>query len=251
MSHHAVFPAELRRIFPFWLTNAALFQSVFSCQNCDRYIPGQFPLAGFSCVSSATFELTRPIVRLLLTAFGPFGTMTENTSSTVAEQEADRLSSMSLHSEFRGLATSTSSVQTFSSTIHSQTDLFVIHIGVDLKSSLMKLELAGHNIAHFRLPDADGITLLDARISDSFPFNHPFPKSFNLPALLARFVLSDGAGTYFCNYTYFTGRTHVGTDIRGCLFVHIPPFSEIDCETAVARIALVRGDCEARHRRPF
>jgi pyrrolidone-carboxylate peptidase len=186
------------------------------------------------------------MVRLLLTGFGPFGALAENPSATVAERAGARLAACGVRCEFRALATSVSAVHALYGALRGEADLIVVHVGVDLGGALMKLECAAHNIAHFRMPDADGVTLAGAPISDALPFNHPLRNPLDLAALARQlgdgFALSESAGTYLCNYAYFTGLARVGTDLRGCLFVHIPPFAEIDCDTAVARIVRL---CEA------
>jgi pyrrolidone-carboxylate peptidase len=136
-----------------------------------------------------------------------------------------------------------SSVRDFYSSLQGQSDIFVLHIGVDFCVSVVKLEAIAHNIADFTWGDADGLKLSNESISKDYPFKYEFRNPLNVQQLVSQLgdpvVFSEDAGSYICNYSYFHGLTHVGTDIRGCLFVHIPEFSKVDAETAVARVVLL------------
>lgn len=168
----------------------------------------------------------------------------------------------------------------------TQGPLVVLHLGVDVKASCIKLEVSrpahcflgaqartcgsvccrhltparppaaaqrtARNVATFRVPDEDGYQPRQAHIGSSEPLGCTRKTELPLERVLRRlpaanFELSDDAGTFVCNFTFFislalasklqqeTGRAvHV-------LFVHVPPVERMgEAEQLLSLQALLR-----------
>lgn len=135
--------------------------------------------------------------------------------------------------------------------------IVLVHCGVDGGSKTFKLETRGYNEATFRVPDEQGYCPTKVPIDESSPdISHVRETTLPISEVLDRlhemgwgddFVQeSTSAGRFVCNYVYYTSlglcekasaeaafQKNYGASVapgqhrRHCLFLHVPPFSEI------------------------
>lgn len=174
-------------------------------------------------------------MRTLLTGFGAFATVLHNPAERLlahfAAQGAagheltTRLLPVSFaraEAEVRALLTA----QTFEN---------VVLLGVARKATTLRLEQQAQNRDHALIPDADGNQPTDTLIRPDAPAIYPVRLPLrDLCAQMAAagypVVVSEDAGAYVCNHTYYAALDTLaagGRETR-CLFVHLPP-DEITC----------------------
>jgi pyrrolidone-carboxylate peptidase len=98
-------------------------------------------------------------------------------------------------------------------------------------------------VASFGRPDRQGYYPQNEPIVAEHPLDYKLSNPLDLAQLREEmgdyFQISDDAGEYICNYAYFYALMHVGVKIRGCCFVHVPSFRDIDFESQVQQIQAI------------
>jgi pyroglutamyl-peptidase len=162
-------------------------------------------------------------MRILITAFGPFGDCLKNPSESVlnelAQRKLDSLYNASI--DWQVLPVSFSSIDIFLEELGNDYDL-ILHMGVAMGESALRFEMIGQNIKGGT--DIDGKThtgesIVEGQrdIATRFPeslltqINNEFPDST---------MFSSNAGTYLCNYVYFKSLLRNGETIP-TLFIHV------------------------------
>lgn len=126
--------------------------------------------------------------------------------------------------------------------------MLMVHIGVDGKAETIKLEQTAYNDMTFRVPDERGFQPQNESIVSQYEFNED--KSSALPlreictALNATLgcegtvALSNDAGRFLCNYTYFQSIIYQENRCQpnNSVFVHVPPLTVIPQELQVALV---------------
>ena len=132
-----------------------------------------------------------------------------------------------------------SGLETSSNCLKPHIDIF-IHFGVNAGSSKIHLETQAVNDADFGIPDVKGNQPWQQQIEPSKSIQFRRRTDFNLRQLLERVDpdrlssdLSDSAGTYICNYIYYTSLWKAGREGIRSLFVHIPNFDQVPREMQV------------------
>ena len=112
-------------------------------------------------------------------------------------------------------------------TVPDNVDL-VIHLGVAVKRDLFSLERCARNISEGR--DAAGVSATGIINEHG---EAVLTTTLNLDVLRDRLIkdnfdveVSDDAGQYLCNYTYYQSLQKI-TPSANVLFVHIPPLDKI------------------------
>src|SRR5690606_8025068 len=112
-----------------------------------------------------------------------------------------------------------------------------LHFGVNEKSNTFRLEMYAWNEADFRVPDERGwkpsnqvINELygdtDVKLPSNLPLSQIYKYLLNEEHSV---VFSDDPGRFICNFLYFQSLHHTKRkENANSLFVHVPPFSEIE-----------------------
>ena len=157
---------------------------------------------------------------IILTGFGPFGSVSENPSSlNLEELRKKNLHRFEIHTH---IPVSVKAVDAWIDR-HANSGKIYVHFGVNQRAKSIQIEHRAFNEMLFQIPDVDGFTTNGQTIS---PGEAEFlltrlsplvPYSDNLES-------SDDAGRYICNYIYY--RSLQRTNGRS-LFIHVPPYSVI------------------------
>mmetsp|Transcript_42215 Transcript_42215/g.68478 ORF Transcript_42215/g.68478 Transcript_42215/m.68478 type:complete len:245 (+) Transcript_42215:56-790(+) len=218
-------------------------------------------LATVSRVEPALFP---PKTIFHVTGFGKFQTCTSNPTQTIIEGLRTRLvakplppgcivaslnvletsgeSALSTLREIFQLKSETDTeplpqTQTLSSEQEGET-VVLVHLGVDSSSSRFSLELQGKNEANFRCADEQGWQPIQQLIVPSHKsLEHCLRTSIPVYKLRDRLKaqgfnveVSDDAGKFVCNFTYYHSLC-MSQQTRGhSLFVHVPLFTTIEAD---------------------
>jgi pyroglutamyl-peptidase len=171
-------------------------------------------------------------MRTLLTGFGPFGTITHNPSARIVEQFA-RLASADHRLTCRVLPDSFARAEAEIRRLLTGADFdFAILLGVAGKDDRFRLERSARLRPAVRA-DVDGCQPSTYEWAESAPetYSATFPPEHICEALISAGLpayISEDAGGYVCNHTYYAALHSLAAAHRptGCLFVHVPPDAE-------------------------
>ncbi|KAL4525796.1 hypothetical protein Ndes2437A_g04229 [Nannochloris sp. 'desiccata'] len=165
------------------------------------------------------------MARIYLTGFSCFGTIASNPTEELIQELIKHVQQQQQEAD--------SPQARIIGTKCLEAPILVVHLGVDEKSSNIKLESRASNEAKFRIPDQtgwqpDGVAI-DGQEDCRFVRRTKLPVR-KLAGSLSNYgvVVSQDAGRYVCNYCYFISleeaakRKHMFS-----LFVHVPPFSKV------------------------
>jgi pyroglutamyl-peptidase len=171
-------------------------------------------------------------MRTLLTGFGPFGAIVHNPSARIVEQLA-RVGSAGHRLTCRVLPVSFARAEAEIRRLLTGDDFdLAILLGVAGKDDRFRLE------RYARLRPAGRADVDGARpFTDEWAAAAPETYGATLPpepiceALIAAGLpayISEDAGDYVCNHTYYAALHSLATTDRpmGCLFIHVPPDEE-------------------------
>lgn len=171
----------------------------------------------------------RPI---LLTGFNAFGDLIENPSKLIVEAVAKRgcvpdVATAILPTEY---AASGDCIRRLIEEIKPGA---VVCLGVAAKRAEINLERVALNLNDASIPDNAGDLALDRAIADDGPmaYRSTLPLAAMQMALRERgipVVISNHAGAYVCNHTFYTVRHFIesaGLNIP-CGFIHVPAIVE-------------------------
>ena len=217
------------------------------------------------------------MTKIVITGFGVFSGVKDNPSKRIVEelQESQFSCENGTDIEFRILDVSVECC----SQLHKQftdptsnSDVLFIHIGVDSKSTVIKLEQCAYNNMSFRVPDVCGYQPQECLITEEGKLDEPLFSELPLQRVcdelnatysvniektnttdttggstqLPLVMLSEDPGRYLCNYVYFQAMRHqkqLGKPMHA-VFVHVPPFESVAQDTQVAVVrALVSSLC--------
>ena len=181
--------------------------------------------------------------KILVTGFDPFGDFGINTSQLVVEHLA--------RMAFDGLALATEILPTayarsfapLERRLAADPPDAVLMFGVAGSVDRFSLETTAGNARSTGTPDNDGITPDDPSIDPQGPA--ALPTTADAEALLASLHargidahLSDDAGDYLCNFTYYRLLRWIGADQPWipALFVHVPDLSGSEDSAPLARL---------------
>jgi pyroglutamyl-peptidase len=172
--------------------------------------------------------MARP--HLLITGFGPFPGVPENSSGWLAEALAAAVTppGCTLHVEV--LPTEWAEVATLGPRLLQQhRPRLILHLGLSRNTKGFRIERSAHNVIDFRedargsLPKMrsvlnQGSGRLDTAISPANLAKHL--RAENLPAAASR-----SAGAYLCNYLFYLSLHWARAQEAPCdvAFVHVPP----------------------------
>jgi pyroglutamyl-peptidase len=169
-------------------------------------------------------------MRVLMTGFGPFGDVSNNPSGRIVEQFAMQgLPGHELVTRVLPVSFERSQ-QEIEDLLRSTAFDVALLLGLAAKEGMIRLEQYGRNLDRARIPDCDGSQPQESPICREGPDVYltdiplePLVAALEAGGIPAR--ISDDAGGYVCNHTYYTALRildHGSSDTR-CLFLHVPP----------------------------
>jgi pyroglutamyl-peptidase len=192
------------------------------------------------------------VTTVLITGFGPFGNTADNPSGRLAES-LDGQSFDDLRFVGRVLPVATERVgQELRTALDAARPDVVLVTGLATGREQLALERVAVNVRDFPLPDVDGATPVDQPIEADGPA--AYLASIPVKAVLAAWsaagiagYVSNTAGTYVCNQTFYLAR-HL-TDAREirCGLIHLPEHDPPPAED-LERAALVAARVSVTHR---
>ncbi|KAK8889337.1 Pyroglutamyl-peptidase 1 [Tritrichomonas musculus] len=178
-------------------------------------------------------------MKLIVTGFGPFGSVIDNPSRIIAKEVVEDLVRQGYDAEFLDWRVSINDVNQYYENLQKG-DYFMLHLGLYQGITKIHMEAQAINNADFSIPDADGAQPRNEQIDSNYPLDYEFVNSLPIDewvkTLSQYFDKSLSAGTFVCNYTYFRGLTNVGKKVKGALFVHCAEFSDFPKEVQVAGV---------------
>lgn len=174
-------------------------------------------------------ERQEEAMRTLLTGFGPFGTVVNNPSARIVEHFArEGAPGHALATRVLPVSFTRAEREIVALLRAGRFDVALL-LGVAGGEAHVRLERFGRNQDRARLPDCDGFAPMETVIRLGAPSLYPAtlepePLAESLRAAGIPTRLSDDAGGYVCNHTYFAA-LHALAEANlptRCLFVHVP-----------------------------
>ncbi len=163
------------------------------------------------------------MTRLVITGFGPFGTITgENPSSGILE-DIDQENLMVV----RNVPVSVRGVESLVQELPREEGSVWVHFGVNERAEKFYIEKYAYNEMKFPIPDNDGFFCCGG---DPITPDGPHRLETGIliePLMTAKVSSSDDPGRYICNYLYYRSLEVMG---GRSLFIHVPPYSVIPKE---------------------
>lgn len=164
-------------------------------------------------------------VRLLLTGFGPFGSVVDNPTERIVRRLSGA-SFSSVHVEGLALPTSFARAKALVSSRLARGDVdALLMLGVAEIAEEFRVETVGRNLDDARLPDVDGAQPRGAIVHgapDLLPVTLDAERLLGAISAIAPARLSDSAGAYVCNHLLYTSLHALhGSHVRAG-FVHVP-----------------------------
>ena len=198
------------------------------------------------------------MMRVLLTGFEPFGDNTVNVSSKILDAIDAELILRDPWASLRGYSQQPNEVK-FTKLIlpvdesgslmvselimqGNQWDA-IVHTGLCETCDTIKFETTAKNLLHMRMPDNDGRQVVNQVIGDrNLMCSKSVINAIKYP-MVANVEISNDAGTYLCNETYYRtleslARTNRLTAIPTC-FIHFPDESKVALQRSVDTLSEV------------
>lgn len=186
---------------------------------------------------------SRRPVAVYVTGFGKFGKVLDNPSAALCRRLASRKEELAAEGvELADVEVLEVSAETcrrkaaeIAGTIAERPgNVVILHLGVAVGRKRLSLECRAANVAHFPIPDARGwVADRQPVVDGAAAHEHTIlPVSELLCAVRdagADAEISTDAGTYICNYIYFSSLAAAAASSTPVLFVHVPAFADV-CE---------------------
>lgn len=204
-------------------------------------------------------------MKVLLTAFGPFGAHSVNGSLEAARRlAAEGVHGVDLEVVELPVARGAADRALLEALERVRPDALVM-TGINERASAIQAERVAINVDDFRIPDNAGEQPCDEPVVDGGPpaYFSTLPVRRIVSALGREGVpaeLSNSAGTYLCNHVFYLARHAIEAEGAPCAagFVHVPQMREaaspdapsLPLETIVSGlrivVAEVAADCHGR-----
>lgn len=196
-----------------------------------------------SRISSASTNTRKK--EIILTSFGKFQGVSNNPTITLLENLILKSNSHFDIVQSAVLEVSVEDVDNFFQStckeLQNEKRIFV-HLGVDARSSQIKIETTAYNNKDFRVPDEKAYQPSCAKIIESLELDHQELTCFSAENIIAklcdskdRVITSSDPGRFLCNYIYFRSlySKRLSKVPALCIFIHVPHFESISCEDQV------------------
>lgn len=194
-------------------------------------------------------------VRIVVTGFGPFDGVPENPTTHLVNKLKNYLApDLASITETALIETSAQASRSFIHSLLQQKEqnddksVILLHLGVNYKGTTFQLERCAYNDASFRVPDEQGFQPKgESILGEAVPVGATLQTQIDVEKLASQLnadvkkdvLVSTDPGRFVCNYTYcyslqtFQESSSSSSNYR-CLFLHVPPFSEIPEEDQLA-----------------
>ena len=176
-------------------------------------------------------------MRILLTAFEPFGEHAANASlEASARVAAEGVAGVELHLLVLPVVRGAADVALFDALDRVRPDALVM-TGINEHAASIRPERVAINVDDFRIPDNAGYKACDEPVVDDGPA--AYFSTLPLPPIMAELEreelqaeLSNTAGTYICNHVFYAARHRIEIAGLACRagFVHLPQMREAAAE---------------------
>ena len=171
-------------------------------------------------------------MRVLLTAFGPFGEHEVNASIVAARRvAAEGMPGLEVEVVELPVARDDADAMLLESLTATRPDALVM-LGINERSSEIHVERIAINVDDYRIPDNRGAQPRDSAIVEDGPaaYFSTLPVRAmvdNLQAAGIDACVSNSAGTYLCNHVFYLALHQLGVEETPCRagFVHVPQMS--------------------------
>ena len=191
--------------------------------------------------------------RILLTGFEPFGENTTNVSQEILERIESEFVITDPWSDFRPKSIDDVARVTVEKILlkvdesgsnivakkleNDESWDVIIHMGLCESCEFIRFELVAQNKIDMKIPDNSGRQLTHESIGESNLFtDKSFVKLLKYPRV-DNLVLSNDAGTYLCNETYYRTLQSLsnseGEEIPKACFIHFPSKEKISVEESI------------------
>lgn len=169
-------------------------------------------------------------MKILLTAFEPFGSHLTNSSEQVLVALPDRIAGAAVHKIVLPVSFS-HSIEPIAEYIDSNAIDWIVAMGQAARRIEISLERTAVNIADAKLPDNDGFRPCSEKVIENAPSscNTTLPIDAICESMKSTGIachVSHNAGRYVCNALYFH-LLYIFSHVQS-IFVHLPSLAEKD-----------------------
>jgi pyroglutamyl-peptidase len=190
---------------------------------------------------------------LIITGFGPFAGVEKNPTQEIVEELKNDWHSITVDNgsivsiSYFIVEVSVDGCESLLTEISQRfpgSEITFVHLGVDARSTHIKLEEFAYNNMSFRVPDQRNYQPEGKPIYAALAFDLSLQTCWNIPALIrnATFQESDSAalevekheinpstdpGRFLCNYIYFRSMLFRSCASARSIFIHVPLFEHI------------------------
>ncbi len=179
-------------------------------------------------VPPARNQVTVSQRKLLLLAFGPFGSWLENSTDQVSRAVFERLTEQGVAARREVLETRLATVRGLVDSLKGEVPRAVLACGLSGRSTGVQVERRARNLLDFSVPDVGGEQPRHEPVLAGAP--QALLSEVNFPVLLEALKaagvdasLSDDAGSYICNALYFLLLEALQGRSVPVVFLHLPP----------------------------
>ncbi len=185
-------------------------------------------------------------MRILVTGFQPFGELQVNPSQLIVEHlqasQRDDIIPLVLPTAYQAAG------ERIASAIQADQPDAVIMLGVAQRRATISLERIAVNVDDAKLPDNSGVIASGESIAQGGPAAYwsTLPLMTMQTALAAHELpveISNHAGTFVCNHTFYVARhtlESLGRPIP-CGFIHVPAFTERDGDPGLSLEVMIKA----------
>jgi pyroglutamyl-peptidase len=219
-------------------------------------------------ISPVTANLTP---RFIITGFGPFGGVKDNPTTVIVRKLRSFLERTEETAQLASLIEDCILLETSVQDVNQTCDRLqqdflkgaenndsplrrriLLHLGVDEKSTLFKLESCAYNESTFRIPDQQGYQPCNVSIFEDQQYKSCLRTSLNVDELAqimtrrypqVKTQISSDPGRFVCNYIYCCSLVRFGKAVTNVcsLFLHVPQFTIVQEEQQLEYVAALLG----------
>ncbi|MEL7433207.1 MAG: hypothetical protein AAFN11_04605 [Chloroflexota bacterium] len=181
-------------------------------------------------------------MKILITGFEPFGTVSDNPSQRIVEhigkQNNPAIITQTLPVDYATAG------EKLIHLIDTHQPSAILLLGVAAKRETIALERIAVNINDARIPDNAGNAVKGEKIAENAPVGYwsTLPLDRFHPAVAEVDITvsySNHAGAYLCNHVFYRARHHLETTNRAdvpCGFIHVPSIEAVSLDEQIQAI---------------
>ncbi len=185
-------------------------------------------------------------MKVLVTGFGPFEGVDENPTKQIIEKfnKVGKVPT-NVHLDTFVLPVETKAAEEILDQYYeSNTPDAVVHLGIAVKDTTVRLERIALNLDDFRNPDNTGQVITDRPIVEGGPLaiRTGLPDRALMLALKEEDIearLSYSAGAYLCNHVFYYSAYKFMDQGSKVIFVHVPPVEYLSTDQGVRLVEVI------------